>query len=372
MGTGIDGKQWTTELIDFQQKSTLHFITSSPSNQPSVDILPTARGVRTSVFKPTAVAPAPSPPSAPAHRTGNVGASTPRDNSCPAVILPDVHVLYLGLHYVKVDATGMHEMVLNSGPYHHVPLTPMLKSSTPFKTLQTDHVQFLRDVRQHSPNLELGVPASLQVQVSTQAADRGVDRDQDDKTIVPRVRQPVNDPRPLLQRSSSGPSAAAEFNSEQKPEPLTVELSTFTSSFNRACCSLAKLLGTSCDLQPTNLTNLSLLPYGQTDWVLSFHVVRMSTKNCRYAPHNTIRWLPFKAFEILHHACHTRPEGQGWPRRWLSRQPATPLTDRESRKENSVDRWTASRNSAMGGFDSTSEADRGILPVRTQSRRFAT
>jgi len=154
----------------------------------------------------------------------------------------------------------------------------------------------------------------------TASLDEGEDEVDDDISTVRGERNVKDTLRQLKKTTSntSGPSSpTSPTNVRPQPTPLPVDLPVFTDAFNHACYSLAELLGTSSDLQPANLHQLQLLPYGPRDWLLAFSVVRMSSKTDNYAQHSAVRYVSLKTFEILHYARHSRPEGRGWTRRWV-------------------------------------------------------
>ena len=411
MADDIDGKQWMDELIDFHSRSTLPLPppliptlalphttstirsrlsrntpprspadTLSPSNAGSTQPLQTTLTARTKRFFNNSISPAPSPRppaidatstnstdtqlASPASKanTHNSTRLTAANSSAAAAASKVGHKLYLGLHYVKVEANGLQVMILSSGPYHHIPLTPLLESTTPFNTLSAEHITYLRELRLKQPDFELGAQCMLQPptvhekhekKVREAAQDGGTagaggavtgglasarprfansrtaslpdesDDEVEDDISTARGERAVKDTLRQLKKASSNtsgpssPTSPTNAQSRPQPSPLAVDLAAFTDSFSNACYSLAELLGTSSDLQPANLQHTQLLPYGPRDWLLAFSVVRMSTKNDNYSQHSAVRYISLKTFEILNYARHSRPEGRGWTRRWV-------------------------------------------------------
>ena len=412
----IDGKQWMEELINFHTRSTLplppppiptlslplppttfrsRISRGTPPRSPSKLVSPTNSGTgsvpntltaRTKRFFANSVSPAvsPRPPATDATPTNagdakidsptgaSKGSEAARTSAASSESSKDgisssasnSYKLYLGLHYVKVEANGLHLMILNNGPYHHLPVTLLLESTTPFNTLSAEQTNYLRELRLKHLDFELGAqcmlpppaghdkPAGHEKKIKEAAQDGGtagvgggsagsgglasarprfatsrtasvadeVDDEVDDDASTVRGDPNVKETLRQLKKtntSSSTPSSPTGGQQRVPPSPLTADLPTFTAAFNHACYSLTELLGTSSDLQPANLHQMQLLPYGAKDWVLAFSVVRMSTRLDNYSQHHTIRWVSLKTFEILHYARHNRPEGKGWTRRWV-------------------------------------------------------
>ena len=407
MAEDIDGKQWMDELVSFHARSTLppppppqpvpllgvsqplstfrsrmsqHTPPRSPQGQLSPKsgdgagaAQPAQGGLRRFFTNTNTVSPAPSPrppepaadtaaastsPRSRADSTSGKGMASVKQSNTDGPALPVCgYRLFLGLHFVKVEANGLQVMLLNDGPFHHVPLTEMLESPTPFNTLSAEHTAHLRDLRLKHLDFELGAQcllpppgtthdkaAGAEKKLHEAAQDGGKaapggggaksrfatsrtpslsdesDDEVDDDASTVRGERNVKDTLKHLKQAASNASSnssPASPSSVQPPTALSVDLATFSSAFNNACYSLAMLVGTSVDMQPANLTQLQLLPYGRRDWVLAFSVVRMSNRLDDYAQHSAIRWVSLKAFEILHFARHERAEGKGWTRRWI-------------------------------------------------------
>ena len=453
MADDIDGKQWLDELIDFHIRSTLpppplpvpslalpqqstirsRLSRDTPPRSPGNTLSPTnsrngASGhltlsARTKRFFANSVSPAPSP------RPPDTDANSPTNATNAKLESPTGRggettglaagggsavgssgsgcKLYLGLHYVKVEANGLQVMILGGGPYHHIPITLMLDSTTPFTSLSAEQLTYLRELRFKHIDFELGAQCMLPpaghdkskgheklareaapdggtagtgggvtvglattrprfANSRTASLDETDDDEVDDDASSVRGDKAVKETLRQLKKATSTASSASSPsspNSRSQPIPLTLDLPAFTAAFNNACYFLAELLGTSNDLQPANLTKTQLLPYGPHDWILAFSVVRMTNRLDNYSQHNTVRWVSLKTFEILHYARHNRLEGKGWTRRWIREQtkrtstvgPGAGLPE----GEDSVDGGGRTRRETERAEGRTAEGDRG-------------
>ena len=419
MADDVDGKQWVDELIHFHARSTLPppapaiptpslllpppamFRSSVSSHAPphsSADAMAVSGGsvlsagarptlsARIKRFFANTVSPAPSPRSAAisAMTTSSNDAvlelATSSSSVSTRVTVGGVSVaaassgykLYLGLYYVKVEASGLQVMILCDGPLHHIPVAAMLDSATPFDSLSADHIGYLRDLRfkhvepematprtesptarkegrekkvreagqgdgtgRAEPGVARGLTSARPHMSNSRTPSASVDGDDevdDDNPTTARGERAVRDKLRQLRTVNSTPldppSPHSTTNAGSRPHaaPLSVDLLTFTTALEAACRALGELLGTSSDLQPANLHHVQLLPYGPRDWVLAFNVVRMSSKLDQYS--KRVRCVSLKTFEILHYARHNsrREEGKGWTGQWVKQQTGRALS----------------------------------------------
>ena len=386
MTEGADGKQWMDELITFHERSTLppppipaaaqgkllsRLSHGTQPNSPNGIRSPVSGGskstntqplystisARTKRFFHNSVSPMASPRLAEPAGLPTVGSTSkqlsPAGSGSVMGASTDApkYKLYLGLHYVKVEAHGLQVLIPSDGPYHHVPATVMLESSSPFTMLGADHINFLRELRSKEAEFELGAQCMIQpltardkkLKVAQSAAADSVtagpltarprfangrsmsnmmeedDEEVDDDTDTNQTLKQIKKSSVTTGGAASPKTPTNAQQQRQPPTPLTVDLEAFTDAFHTACYSLAEVLGTSADLLPGNLIQLQLLPYGPRDWLLAFSVVCMSSRSREYNQSH-VRWLSLKAFEILHYARHSRIEGKGWTRRWVREQ----------------------------------------------------
>ena len=251
--------------------------------------------------------------------------------------------MFLGLLYVKVAADGLHVMVLADGPYHEVPMVPLLSTPSLTRTLSPMQSDWLKGLQQHgSPPPGRPVAAlpasgreaggrrlSRQPSHSVEEDGRaGVGEAAGSKEVTPDA-SPVIPPGAVVQLHQTAlhlnlrthqhalSTSRGEDVAEMGPAGRVKALSPFASSssvgrsppspktaaFQRsvqsASAGLSALIGSTEDYTATSAVSAQLIALSGGRLLLPMVVTRMRSGRSTQWQEERVRWVWLPTFEAL-------------------------------------------------------------------------